>query len=1233
MADTKYQQDTQRFNCLGLDLNRPVDSVKEAKYPLLVNVRSYQAGRIEPRYGLRDTGELPEEDVHSCRRLNDPNTSDWTRVVGAGETLAIGKGPYRKLDEGYSGDPLALVPFRTDQSPTGFMYVADRKRMRKTCITESLQTIGLPPPHDPPTTLIDRPLYKIVEYLTTPGVPSAPNGPYAWNPSSLVPPTGVRELDRTTPDGAPAGSGTTILAILYDKGDTGWALIRPKDTAGLGKGEMFLINKGGATQEYAVAHQVFPGDVDGSTPVSVSGIIYDSGSNGMGSLQLAAPLHFLAGNCLLHNVTQDEYFRALAIIGGPDKTISLRVDTVGTFAIGDQIQTVPAFQIYLVHHHDVGESLFSPAIGATFHHGIGVLEFWAPLGGPTAKVIADLTTIGVDMAPTSHGERAVQDEDFMHLAIIVDHPDQVNEIQCHLDVTLEPGNSEVAFLIDRPHNYYYRAFRSSDLTPNLMGSDTILTTAGTVIQNQQLHNPQAPGIISQQLLPGNNQWVDLAFRMSDLLRVGADFTRTLQTVIKLRFLVNAKADVVCLFNSWWVGGSYNPDTFDPTADNYQYRYRARIFTTGVKSNWSPATIGRTDPERMQVEVGLWQYLPPAGTTLTTDDFVLDVQRFGGTLDQWHYVGTVTNSANPILTDNYADDTIAVTPTEGMDAWQPWPIEGLPVEGKASQVSGITVIADPSAGAEFDMRWAPGTIIRIHQIPYTIYRMVSETQMQLVESANAQFNVEWRIDAPIFQGQPLACLWGDEQLTALFACGDRINPGRLYYTNANDPDTTTDSNWLDITSPSEPLMNGVSYNMRTYLFSSERMFQVRPTGNPDAPWIAEEIPNGKGLFARWAITRMPAPILVFLSRDGILATTGGVPQIMTDADLNQYFPTEGGPGSPVNGLIPPDISKAQETNLRIDFYDEYIYFDFVDLEKHRATLLLALDLGAVIRGEAPGGWFYDVYPAVHGATFHYGEEGGNVHGIMVGAANGHLYTYDPDAADDHHPFHCIVRTPSRDEGDPRSNKLYGDIMLDTDTQGVDLECTVGFNNYQIRNKPQRVNTNHHERVQVAIEAGYDDPRTKSEWKEGRNIAVEIEWDVRGAARPLLYIWEPRFTFSSAPIRAASWSMSPSSLGLENWKHIGMVRIAHVSHHPIVLEILWDDVEMRPITIPASGGIYRQDIFRIPAQKFKLIQATLEGKDGTEFNLDQRDTYFDLKEWGSDGEYRGFRLFGDFSMVEG
>lgn len=140
----------QRFDCIGIDLNRPVDSVKPSHFPLLLNVRATQSGNLVPRDGLTDLGEVVagQSPVHSIRRLNDPSASTYTNILGTGTHVAYGPdgGAYTDLDSGYSGNPLALMPYRPESATAAWMYVADSSRMRKVSRAGLLQTIGLAPP-------------------------------------------------------------------------------------------------------------------------------------------------------------------------------------------------------------------------------------------------------------------------------------------------------------------------------------------------------------------------------------------------------------------------------------------------------------------------------------------------------------------------------------------------------------------------------------------------------------------------------------------------------------------------------------------------------------------------------------------------------------------------------------------------------------------------------------------------------------------------------------------------------------------------------------------------------------------------------------------------------------------------------------------------------------------------------------------------------------------------------
>jgi len=288
----------------------------------------------------------------------------------------------------------------------------------------------------------------------------------------------------------------------------------------------------------------------------------------------------------------------------------------------------------------------------------------------------------------------------------------------------------------------------------------------------------------------------------------------------------------------------------------------------------------------------------------------------------------------------------------------------------------------------------------------------------------------------------------------------------------------------------------------------------------------------------------------------------------------------------------------------------------------STLLLAFDAGAVSRGDAPGGWFWDRYAATN-VIMHYGEEGSGVHSLLLGGEDGHLYQYTgPNDAG--LPIDIAFTTPSLDQSDPRTNKLYGDIMLDSDLNSIAAVATPALNNNSITLPAVSITNTQRQLTTIPLGAA---------WQTARNISLNVAAQVDGQ-HPLFYIYEPRWTFESAPIAALSWEISPSSFGMDSFKHIGICKITHVSTVDILLTFTVDSVIQTPITITNSGGVYMQTIFRAPVMKGKLFKLRLASIDGvTDVRLDPRDTFFEVKDWGSDGPYNELRIFGDFSLVEG
>lgn len=843
------QGNTERFETDGIDLNRPPDSVKPKRFPLLQNMRVTTQGQLEPRFGLQDLGLVVsgQTPLHSIRRLNGLSSS-FTYILGAGTHLADGQSfPFTDRDSGYSGDPLSLVPWRPDQATIPYMYVADRLRMRKLSVSGQLDTIGyLAPNNIPDIALSQNPAYQVVDTLGSTGGWST-----GGEAGTLV--TSVRV-------------GTTIQAIKYDVGTTGWASIVPVDINGIGKGGRLDFNPSGGNEENQTIQDVFAGSAVGSNTTTIASIIYDSGTSGGCSVVLTTPIIQAELESLGLNATTGEYSRVIGVVTGPDGTISLRFNTSTTWAAGNTFQIVNSFRAYLGNTHVAGETIQELAISFT------VTKSSTGIGYITKTVALDLSKIANGIA--SHPD------DYMHIGLRPSNAALVTDITVLLDV------SDGSFSGD-----YYKKVVSGDI-------------AGT---------------------KSTNGWSDIRFRLSDLTRVGNNLNKTLQNVVAIRIQMTVASSFVVLDQaSWWIGGGFGPDADSTTSTPYLYRYRVRSQTTGAASNFSPATRLGLSPHRQSVNISLTQYPAPSGTNITAStDLVLDIERFGGEIASWHYLSTISNTATPTFVDTLPDSTVAALAPLTNDHFQPWPTIQGPVSGQVN-VSGTSV----TSSALFNTGWAPGTLIHINGIVYTIYRIVSTSLLELVENAGNQTNVTFRIDEPLLLGQPLPCLWGDEDFGTTFACGDPANPGRLYVANHLDPDSTRDTYFIDITSPSEPLQNGLIWNGRSYVYSSERGFQILPDSSAIPPYRIEEIPGTGGLFNRWGLDRSSAaPFMTTLVKDGINANTGGIAKSLTDEDLYPLFPNEGNIGILVNGVPPPSIIANEVPNLRAAYYDNYIYFDY------------------------------------------------------------------------------------------------------------------------------------------------------------------------------------------------------------------------------------------------------------------------------------------------------------------
>ena len=704
-----------------------------------------------------------------------------------------------------------------------------------------------------------------------------------------------------------------------------------------------------------------------------------------------------------------------------------------------------------------------------------------------------------------------------------------------------------------------------------------------------------------------------------MVRVGTDLSRDLQNLKAVRISYKVTSSTVCDFDSLWIGGSYGPDVL-PAGNPYLYRYRGRDSSTGARGNWSPALRSGILPKRQRVTVSVTGL--NATTWLGVDK--LDIQRFGGTKNEWTYIGTVANDtsgATVDFSDDYSDTAIASNPTGEENNFALWPITDV-VKSGTGYATGTAFIA---VTGTFNTSWAPGTAININGINHVIYGTVpSTTRLNTVDNigtvGSSGSPVKWYISEPIIMSQPLPSMWGPVE-GFFFAVGDARAQGTVYFTNGNNPDSTSESHKIEITSPSEPLMNGVAYNGRSYVFSSERLFALYPSFGSrsisvpgelqtDNLWRPLEVPNGKGLFSRWALA--VGPKIWFLSRDGIYETTGGESVCITDDDLYPLFPHDGQAGESTNGVIAPDMTAP--TKLRLAYYDGFLYFDYFGTDSLYHTL---------VYNTVEKAWeSVDEYAG--SIVMHYGEEGTNVnagavHSLLAGgtaASLGKVYQF-AGTSDDGTAISCRILTPSNDNGDPRSLKLWGDTWLDMDAGGVVVSVQQGFNENTTTLTAGSATGSGRTRYPFTANSGLG--------QEGYNACIDITWS-SSTGTPKLYFWE--FLYLAYPSELLAWQTHATSHGLNGFQHLRDGYISLISTDTVTLTILVDGSSFA-YTIPSTAGVHAKTYLQFQVMKGKLFSYQLTSP--AKFRHFQWDSEIRVKSWGDAGPYRSFNPFGERAAI--
>lgn len=404
-------------------------------------------------------------------------------------------------------------------------------------------------------------------------------------------------------------------------------------------------------------------------------------------------------------------------------------------------------------------------------------------------------------------------------------------------------------------------------------------------------------------------------------------------------------------------------------EQVQYRYVYRSSATGAQSNPSPESAVISLPVASNTVTSFWSDDPQID--------LVDYYRIDSATSSFTYVATGPNDdlggggTNTPIVDSLSDTQLG-DQLLSFDNYEPFPSIDLPQKGTVTVSGGvITWVSGGSIGGTqtgFNLRWLGGTNIVIGSptgLAYTlIARPTSTTTMTIPGVPDEGEPVQYTIPEPILANQPLPYQFGPtDNINYAYAVGDPLRPGTLYWCAGSNLDAAPDTNQLDVTDPSEALVNGAMSGGRGVLFSIKRAWLIVPnfynaeataTGTTGATWSLEETAITRGLFIPRCVAVSGGGNIGFRVNDGWHISAGGsASKSITDDTLYPLFPHENSTPQPVvrNGITiyPPDDS--QPNKQKAYFIGAYMYWDYFGTDGNYHTLVF---------DEAAKGWIYDLY---------------------------------------------------------------------------------------------------------------------------------------------------------------------------------------------------------------------------------------------------------------------------------
>lgn len=462
------------------------------------------------------------------------------------------------------------------------------------------------------------------------------------------------------------------------------------------------------------------------------------------------------------------------------------------------------------------------------------------------------------------------------------------------------------------------------------------------------------------------------------------------------------------------------------------------------------------------------------------------------------------------------------------------------------------------------------------------------------------------------GVPLPFIFGPFIGKYIFAFGDPVKLGAVYWTNPDLPDSASSANFLNVTQPSEPIQAGFIFNENPYIWTRDNLYTL-DYGGPDAipTFIPRLVSIGLGLSAPYAFALGNSAVF-FLSKDGIYATDcQSHVKSITDTSLRPIF------FGRVAGSLQP-IDYTAQKDIRLFYASQEIHFFYKDTSGNYVHLVYDL----------PFDRWREFSSSLNQFTFGYGDENQSAYTLLLAArenANPILEgvysivlgsTTDTSASASQPggvsiSVHAQIRTGSQDAKMPLTEKEWGSVLIDADmgspTQSTLLSVTP-YINAEATALPTTLlgPTPGRQIISLPLSDTYS-----------RSIGFDIQWNAPGTLYQLHTFYRPDEE------RITHWEHPDSSHDTNmGWMHI---RDAFFCLRSTANVTLTHTIDGLPFTyvLPSTGDLRRRIHVYLAPVKGKVFKWELNST--ASFKFYGEDSQIFIKPWNSALSYQPLSPF--------